>query len=148
MIDGTSMVPTLQDGDLAVVRRSDSYRVGDIIAYHPTDAVSTSQAVVIHRIVGGSGEEGFLTQGDNRPGDDPWRPRPKDIVGSVWFMVPGAGNYVARLREPLVLAPLAAALTVFLVLMGGSPRDRKDPKLSRLSCIRRRRRPQSQVRAS
>jgi signal peptidase I len=142
------MVPSIQNGDLAVVRASDSYRVGDIIAYHPTDAQSTPHALVIHRIVGGSAQEGFLTQGDNRSSEDPWRPRPDHIVGSTWFILPGVGNYVARLREPLVIAPLAAGLTVFLVMWGGNPGESKDPGQSRQSWIDRRRRLLRHARAS
>ncbi len=98
------MEPTLVDGDLAVVRRAESYRPGDVVAFRIPQ--SESGGLVIHRIVGGSADEGFLTRGDNGSGDDPWRPRPEDIVGGVWFTVPGAGAYLANLRNPLVMAPL------------------------------------------
>jgi len=138
VVDGTSMEPTLVDGDLAVVHKSESYRPGDVVAFRIPR--SESDGLVIHRIVGGSAEEGFLTQGDSRSADDPWRPQPQDIVGSVWFTLPGAGNYLAKLRDPLVIAPLAAGLTVFLVMLGGGPSNRQEPRPPRLSGIDRLRR--------
>jgi signal peptidase I len=124
VIDGTSMEPTLVNGDLAIVRRSDSYATGDVVAFRIPE--SESGGLVIHRIVGGSADAGFLTQGDNRTSQDPWRPRPDDIAGSVWFTVSGAGSYLALLRDPLVLAPLAAGVTVFLILLGGGPPHRPE----------------------
>jgi len=144
VVDGTSMEPTLVTGDLAVVRRSDSYGSGDIIAFRPRDAEPTSHGLVIHRIVGGSADEGFLTRGDNRTSEDPWRTRPAEIVGSVWFSVPQVGGYLARLRDPLVIAPLAAGITVFLVLLGGGQGGGREPdpepQLLRMSRIDRHRR--------
>ena len=122
VVDGTSMQPTFFTGDLAVVRHSDSYDPGDIVAFRPPDAEPTSHGLVIHRIVGGSAANGFLTQGDNRQSPDPWRTRPSDIVGRVWFSMPHVGRFIAQLREPLVVAPLASGLTVFLVLLGGGRR--------------------------
>jgi signal peptidase I len=138
MVDGTSMEPTLRTGDLAVVRRSGSYQIGEIVAYHPTDPIYSMSGLVIHRIVGGSAEDGYLTRGDNRPNDDPWRPRPEDVAGSVWFVAPGAGAYLARLREPLVIAPLAAAMTVFFIMLGGGTSKDKPASPANLAIINRR----------
>jgi signal peptidase I len=140
VVDGTSMEPTLVDGDLAIVRRADAYEVGDVIAFRLPDGDPEVRGLVIHRITGGTAEDGFVTQGDNRTGQDPWRPRPDDIVGSVWFTASGAGSYLAALREPLVMAPLAAGVTVFLVLIGGGSGDRssqKTPDPSRAGRLRR-----------
>lgn len=125
VIDGTSMEPALSDGDLAIVRTSSAYRPGDIVAFRLPG--SPSRALVVHRIIGGSAQEGYLTQGDNRTDADPWRPRPEDIAGSLWLTVPGAGRSVAVLRNPRTIAPLAAGVTVFLVLLGGGARGRHEP---------------------
>jgi signal peptidase I len=140
VVDGTSMQPTLVDGDLAIVRRSDAYAVGDVIAFQLPDGDPDARGLVIHRIVGGSAKDGFVTQGDNRSGQDPWRPVPADIVGSVWITAAGAGSYLAMLRDPLVMAPLAAGVTVFLVLLGGGDGDRTEPRPPRHSPIDRLRR--------
>ena len=106
------MEPALHGGDLVLARRQDTYHLGDIVAFR------TEGGNVIHRIVGGSAEEGFMTQGDNRDGFDQWRPRPKDILGKMWFRIPGGGRVVVLLRSPMVLAALAGSAAAFLVLRG------------------------------
>ena len=109
-VSGSSMEPALHGGDLIVARRQDTYHPGDIVAFR------TEGGNVIHRIVGGSAEEGFMTQGDNRDGFDQWRPRPKDILGKMWFRIPGGGRVVVLLRSPMVLAAMAGSAAAFLVL--------------------------------
>jgi len=113
LVSGSSMEPALHTGDLVVARRQDTYHPGDIVAFR------TEGGNVIHRIVDGSAEEGFITQGDNRDGVDQWRPKPKDILGKMWLRIPGGGRVVTVLRSPMVLAALAASVAVFLVLGSG-----------------------------
>ena len=43
---------------------------------------------MIHRIIGGSAEEGFLMQGDNNDFIDPWELTPDEIVGKAVFIIP------------------------------------------------------------
>jgi signal peptidase I len=122
-VSGISMEPTLETGDLVIVRRADGYAEGDIVAFRVPQGEPGAGSLVIHRIVGGSAGTGFITQGDNKRRPDSWRPTPEDIVGSSWLVVPGAGFVVTWLREPSVFAALAAALTVFsLMLAGGGSR--------------------------
>lgn len=66
-------------------------------------------------------------QGDNKELPDLWRPRPADIVGAVWVHVPGAGNPLAFVRQPAVLAGLATAVAFFLAFTAGPiwPRRRR-----------------------
>jgi signal peptidase I len=118
-VSGISMEPTLETGDLVIVRRADDYAVGDVIAFRVPPGQPGAGALVIHRIVGGSAETGFVTQGDNKRRPDSWRPTPQDILGSSWLVAPGAGFLVSWLREPSVFAALAAALTVFCLMLAG-----------------------------
>lgn len=111
-VSGISMEPTLRSGDLAVLQKQSSYGRGDVVAFR------VQGGVVIHRIVRET-PEGFVTQGDNKNGDDPWRPTADDIVGRMWFSVPRAGLAVAVLQQPLPLAALAAGLAVTFALSGG-----------------------------
>ena len=81
--------------------------------------------MVIHRIVGGDADQGFTTQGDNREQPDLWRPRPDDIVGAAWVVLPGAGNALAFMRQPAILAGLAASVAFFLAFTSGPIRPRR-----------------------
>lgn len=130
-VSGVSMEPTLETGDLVIVRRADAYARGDIVAFKVPEGQPGAGSLVIHRIVGGSAADGYVTRGDNKRGDDPWRPAGDDLVGSAWLVAPGAGHVVTWLRDPMIFAPLAAALTVVGVLLarggsGGSPAAPRD----------------------
>src|SRR3972149_5676326 len=103
MVSGRSMEPTLDSGDLVVVRKQGGYGSGDVVAFRVPEGEPGEGATVIHRVVGGSPDEGFVMQGDNKNGPDPWRPTAGDVVGKSWFSVPGASRSLAVLRSPLVL---------------------------------------------
>jgi signal peptidase I len=121
IVSGASMEPELAHGDLVLATKRDSYRVDDVIAYRVPKGEAGEGAVVIHRVVGGSASEGYVTKGDNREGRDLWRPRPSDALGSVSFRVPRAGLLFATLRTPLGLATIAG-LTTFLFVSAGRRR--------------------------
>jgi signal peptidase I len=123
------MDPTFHTGDLAVVRRQSSYRLGDAVAYRIRKGEFGAGALVIHRLKGGDGVSGYVTRGDNRTIDDPWHPRTEDIVGRVRLDVAGAGLRVAQLNQPIYLGGLVAALTVGVMLFpsGGEPAPSPEP---------------------
>jgi signal peptidase len=127
-VSGTSMEPTLSTGDLVITRQATEYAVGDIVAFRLPDGAINERALVIHRIVGGSATEGYVVRGDNRMGDDPWRPMPDQIAGRAWLVLPGVAPYLTALREPAVFGSIAAGLTVFLILLGGGDRRRRNPE--------------------
>lgn len=115
MVLGVSMEPTLNEGDLALVRTREKYAVGDVVAFRVPRGQPGAGAIVIHRIVGGSADSGFITQGDNKEGSDPWRPTNRDLLGEMWLRIPGAGRILAGLRAPFLLATLAA-IVAFLMM--------------------------------
>jgi len=109
IVSGSSMEPTLVDGDLVVVRRGD-YQVGDIVAFE------SGNGLVIHRIVGGSAEDGFVMQGDNKEAPDTWTPTPDDIMGEHFARVPEAGHWVAGLASsPALLGALIGGLGSLMI---------------------------------
>jgi len=124
MVLGVSMEPTLHDGDLALVRARDHYAVGDIAAFRVPRGQPGAGAIVIHRIVGGSADEGFITQGDNKDAPDPWRPTDRDTLGEMWLRIPGAGRILARVRGPFLLATLSAVLAFLMVWLPTERRAR------------------------
>jgi signal peptidase len=124
VVSGTSMQPTLHTGDLVVVRHRDTYAKGQVIAYAVPDGIPGAGKLVIHRITGGDARHGFTTQGDNRAEADDWHPRDQHVKGALWIHVPGAGRWIATVREPAVFASLAAGFTVFSILLGPGRRRR------------------------
>jgi signal peptidase I len=125
IVSGISMQPTLFTGDLTIMQRQTSYSVGEIVAFRVTGGI------VIHRIVGGSAEEGFITQGDNKEASDPWNPKPDKILGKMWFRIPKAGKLLGNLRKPGgILA--AAGLIAFLILDEPDKAHRKNSKRKRM----------------
>lgn len=123
-VSGDSMEPALHAGDLVVARAQSSYGPGEVVAFRPPRHNSGQSAVVLHRIVGGSAEDGFITQGDNNKARDPWRLSQRDMLGEMWFSVPAAGRLLAFLQSPLLSAGLASGFAVFLLLSGGTEEKR------------------------
>lgn len=120
VVDGSSMLPTYEDGDLVLARQQDAYRRGDVIVY---DAPIDTQFNVIHRVVEPV-EGGFLTQGDNMDQPDGWIAPTETIYGSAWLHVPNGGIAIAWLRQPAVVAALAAAVVTFEVLSRSEKKQR------------------------
>ena len=103
-VSGVSMEPTLHYGDLAIVRSSENYQVGDVVIYHDPNI-----SRVIHRIV--AIENGrYVFKGDNNSWLDSYKATNADILGKLWFFIPGAGNTLAFLHQPLTLAVASGVL--------------------------------------
>lgn len=118
MVSGVSMEPTMYTGDLAILLKQESYAVGDVVAFRVKSQNGAEVGNVIHRIVGGSAEAGYVMQGDNKRAPDPWKPKPDDILGRMWVHVPGGGRAFAFLRQPQRLVALAGMVSA-LTLAGG-----------------------------
>jgi len=128
VVSGHSMLPTLQMGDVVVLRSAGAYRKGEIVAYKVPAGGPGAGLLVIHRIVGGNARDGYVMRGDNKEFNDPWRPHPADVVGRVLFVVPKVGLAVRYVRSPLGLAALAGLLTMALMLVGGAPSSGTSPR--------------------
>lgn len=111
VVSGHSMEPTLWTGDLVVARRHARYGTGEVVVYTVPKGDPGAGHRVIHRIVGGSPRAGYITQGDNRDEPDYWRPRPDDVAGRQWVVIPKAGLIVSALGSPPALAAAAGLLT-------------------------------------
>jgi len=131
-VDGRSMVPTLEQGDLVVIQpvTMSDIHIGDIIVYGPP--CSEEGIDVIHRVVGIEGG-GFITQGDDRA-TNPYTDQASDIangpitqaclVGKVVFIVP----YIERLASlPYGLNYTIAAI-IFLVIIISELVGRRNPR--------------------
>lgn len=119
VVSGESMEPTMYTGDLVVVNRQDSYETGDVVVYAvPAGEVGAGQ-LIVHRIVGGSGEAGFVIRGDNRDTADQWKPTAGELIGKQLVHVPAAGRWLGVVRSPLVVGTTVAVIAMMAVASSG-----------------------------
>lgn len=115
-VRGSSMLPTYENGDLVVVEAASRYAVGEVVAYRVPAGEVGEGKVVLHRIVDGDAQHGFVLKGDNNSAPDPWSPNGGDMVGIATIRVANVGGVINLVRQPIILAGLAAAVMVTLVL--------------------------------
>ena len=132
-----SMIPTLEIGDLIIVRGVDprEITVGTIIVfYDPTNykqlldinvLTATGARLIVHRVYGLE-QEGdeiyFKTKGDHNPMPDPWTVPANYVVGVVIARVPYVGIVVMKLREPFgrgVIIILILVLVIYMFIEAG-----------------------------
>lgn len=105
IINGNSMEPEFQLGDLIITRAQNAFELNDRVVYeHP------QVGFVFHRIVGQEGET-FTLKGDNNNWMDSYHPLQEEIIGRYWFAISGGGNVITKLREP-------ANFTSFALIIG------------------------------
>lgn len=127
MVSGDSMEPSYRSGDFVVSRKQGSYEPGDIVVFRVPKGEVGEGHHVIHRIIGGLATTGFTTQGDNRSSPDLWHPTNEDVVGEVWFRVPGAvSRWLPLLRTPIAVG-LFAGLWAFWVAMAPAIGTKRTP---------------------
>ncbi len=108
IVTGNSMEPFLHRGDLAILRQTGDYDIGDVVTYH-----HPRLGRVIHRIVDRSGDN-FVLQGDNNGWIDSYQPVVADIAGELLLHIPRAGSVVWGFRTPVGAALLAGVIGVML----------------------------------
>jgi signal peptidase I len=125
VVSGPSMEPTYITGDLVVARNQPDYRIGDVVVF------ATGDGNVIHRIIGGDGESGYVTQGDNNPDPDRWAPTDDEVLGEAVLHLPGVGDVVMLAKQVLITPPFPYLLAgfVFLVIVLGD--DKKSESRGR-----------------
>ena len=146
IVSGKSMEPNLYTGDLAFVLKRDSYAAGDIVAFHvdADEAPSGSGGgIVIHRIIGGNAEDGFILQGDNNDHADPWQPTPDRIRGRALLYVPRLGALFSYLQHPVRLAvaigvPLGYTSLAGFLISNQASGSRERRRLRRMRTAQRR----------
>lgn len=122
VVPSTSMLPTLNVGDLIVVRGVDvtTIKPGDIIVFNvpqPYDRYTPSP--MVHRVFDVRFENGkpvFTTKGDNLPSPDGWLLPAENVIGVCVWRIPYIGYPVLFLRTPYGIATVAAILMLIILL--------------------------------
>jgi signal peptidase I len=126
LVSGNSMLPTLEDGDFVVALGRERYSNGDIVVYRIPAGEVGAGGQVIHRIVGGSAEEGYVLRGDNRTTVDLWQPTPSDIEGKLLLRIPAVGRAVPYLRSPLAVAAFAGVMAFLFIYRSGADDEEEE----------------------
>jgi signal peptidase len=133
-VSSGSMIPTLNIGDLIVVRGVEPQQVtvGEIIVFHsPRDR----DMLIVHRVIGINSQGGrlyFETKGDNNPSKDNWYPYPgvpeNYLVGVVIGKVAYLGYVILALKEPLGTATIVMLTAIIIIYEFVLPAARKSRK--------------------
>ena len=109
LVQGNSMLGTIEPGSFVITKEKSKYEVDDIISY-TSDRYSAFQGrTLVHRIIEET-DRGFILKGDNNPKNDPGRVTPNMINGEVVFFTPFLGYLLLVMRNPLVMGVLAVVM--------------------------------------
>ncbi|MBF6606602.1 MAG: signal peptidase I [Chloroflexi bacterium] len=122
-VESGSMAPAVHAGDLVIdlpTTPTSTYRIGDIITFHPTPGTTTT-----HRIAALEAA-GIVTRGDANPSSDVGYLQATSIVGRVAAVVPFGGYVAVFFRQPAGVAALllflVAAAFLWHFIGGSTPR--------------------------
>ena len=111
IVASPSMTGAIEEGDAIIIKKSDSYAVGDVITYFPAD----ENFSVTHRIVKMEGDK-FYTKGDANQSEDPDPVLIEQIAGKVAVKLDKVGYFIEWLKSPVGMI-FAAAFIVLLILI-------------------------------
>ncbi|HEY2542803.1 MAG TPA: signal peptidase I [Gaiellaceae bacterium] len=117
---GDSMEPMLHKGDLVLVRPASHVAVGDVVLYESP----VLHRPVLHRIYAiRSGR--YVFKGDHNGFVDPGSVGRSELLGTLWFHVPKAGNALSFIGKPSHSAGLAGLAVLALAFPARARRRRR-----------------------
>jgi signal peptidase len=112
------MAPAINTGDVIftvpISRREPT--VGDVVTYQAKRFNGDSVAVFSHRILSGDIKSGFIVKGDSNKSPDAQKPKAKDILGVVIFVIPFIGHLLTP-KALFLLVPCFFGLWLILDAM-------------------------------
>ena len=133
-----SMAPTLEVGDMVVVRSLpfSSIGVGDVIVFaRPIPGGTCGEEIIVHRVVGIANNGDLITQGDNRQAN-PMPDEPTEwpyvtancVKGEVVMSIPYLGSVSLLFPPPYDYVLMAAILVlIFLIEFRGGKEKANEP---------------------
>ena len=112
-----SMEPTLNVGDLIIIKKENNYKVNDIITYRSDDDFITHRIVRID-------EKYFYTRGDANNSDDN-KIVDSQIIGKSVFIIKNGGIWRKVLLTPKVFITIIIMLILFSLCFSYIPKNRR-----------------------
>ncbi len=148
IVDGSSMSPTLLNGDVLVYRGVSSADVtnGTVIAYMPGQTGVPAldylvMPIVVHRVIGEvvqpDGVTYYRTKGDNNKFNDPVLVRSDQVLGTPVTDVPLIGLFVLFLKSPQGLVFVIGAVVFFYMAKYDRERGKEKNKKELLAILAR-----------
>ena len=127
IVQGDSMLPTIQPGSLVITKKSPEYHIDEIVSFVQKEG--GRKKVVVHRIIDET-DKGFVMMGDNNARKDPGFHTSDDINGEVIFATPYFGDLLLILRNPVAL--FISAIVVTIIQYGLKSIKTKKEKIRRI----------------
>ncbi len=111
IIVSESMEPTIMTDDVIFIKNvsKEELKVGDIISFYEGSYINTHRIV---RIENQSGEEVYITKGDNNEKEDKLPVKFKNIEGKYIFKLSGLGKVLEILKSKVTLIILLSFLVI------------------------------------
>lgn len=115
-----SMEPTIKPGDIVLLAPTPRTQpqLGDVAAYTARRFSGESVGIFTHRIIGGNPVDGWIMKGDNNPSPDVQKPKPEDINGVVFFVIPWIGKLMAP-KMLMILIPIGVGIWLIIDTLKG-----------------------------
>jgi signal peptidase len=118
VVSSGSMIPTLNVGDIIIVRGVDprTVTVGTIIVFHSPNEYDMP---VVHRVIAVDNQGYaifFETKGDNNPGLDGWKVPAQNLMGVYVAKIPYIGLLSLELRGPLGVALIVLLIALIIAI--------------------------------
>ena len=114
-----SMEPTIESGELIVVRKQDAYKIGDIVTYKDNEGF-----LITHRIVE-KDNENIITKGDaNNLKDE--KSLLKKVEGKVIYHSKLLGTFVLYWLKPMVIVYFVILLIINLLRFSFRKKERRN----------------------
>lgn len=123
IVASPSMTGAIEAGDAIIIKKSDSYAVGDVITYFPEDESFS----VTHRIVRMEGDK-FYTKGDANQSEDSDPVLIEQIVGKVAVKLDKVGYFIEWLKSPvgIIFAATFIVLLIMIIVIEDKRRGKTD----------------------
>ena len=109
-----SMKPSIQVGDLVIIKEKESYQKGDIISYRDVKDIIVTHR--INKVVMSDDNEYFQTKGDHNKTCDTSLVSEKQIEGASVMKISGLGNVCLFLSSPIGMGVLILIIIVLFLI--------------------------------